>query len=263
MSIFNFLSNQSLASNQVKPAAAVTAARGASKNPTEADIRVFRNGSVYPSLALILADELSYLPKGSDGLAFGYDVVNSKQFLNTQAWEQAVLFIAKVDKTSPKVDLFGRTTYDADGTPGDVAHQGAATYGKDLIETLKAVYGYEIPEGEAFVDLKIVTDFQFNTPDNIYFIPKPVARGERKGEIELVRRENLTLNVLMPLSMVQAETGAVEAQNVEDDAIPVPIDAEAQKPADVPDAVESTLQATIQEDELEEAEVEFDFSKDN
>lgn len=271
MSIFSFLSNQSLAANtDVKPAKASTGSRALERNPTEADIRVFKSGAVYPSIALIQQDNLAYLPKDATGVANGYDVVNSKQFLNTQGWDKAVLFIALVCKTAAKVDLFGRTTYDENGVPSDVASQGATTFGKELLETLKEVYGYEIPEGENFVDLKIVTDFTFNTPDNIYYLPKPISKGTRKGEIDLIRRENLTLNLLMPLSMFKTEMGEVpEADGVEP-GVTAPETEEEVNPVEI--AVENhSIEAEVAIEE-EESEVEaaadtessmFDFSADN
>lgn len=267
MSIFSFLSNQSLAANtEVKPAKTSSVSRAVERNPTEADIRVFRSGAVYPSLALIAQDNLAYLPKDATGVANGYDVVNSKQFLNTQAWEKAVLFIALVCKTSPKVDLFGRTTYDENGLPSDVASQGATTFGKELLETLKDVYGYEIPEGENFVDLKIVTDFTFNTPDNIYYLPKPIAKGARKGEIDLIRRENLTLNLLMPLSMFKAEMGEAPEAAVAESEVAAPIVEEEAVQAVVEEDATIEAEVAVEEEEVETEETEgsmFDFSADN
>lgn len=254
MSIFNFLANQSLAENATAVKQAPSAPRGVAKNPTDADLRVFRNGSVYPSLALIEKDNLAYLAKGVEGDANGYDVTNSAQFINTQAWAQAVLFISLIDKSAAKVDLFGRTTYAEDGTPSDVATQGAATFGKDLLEQLKVVYGYEIPEGENFVDLKIVEDFNFATPDGIYYLPKPVARGERKGQIELVRREGIKLNVLVPLSVFNAEQGteiaadSTETPEVTEEKIP---------------EVENQVEGSVEEESIPADMEEFDFSSDN
>lgn len=264
MSIFNFLSNQALADNtSVKPAAATAASRGVQRNPTDADLRLFRNGAIYPSLALIEKDQLTYLAKEAEGDAFGYDVTDSRKFINTQGWEKAVIFISKIEKSAAKVDLFGRCTYDENGAPSDVATQGATTFGKDLLETLKEVYGYEIPEGESFVDLKIVEDFNFTTADNIYYLPKPIARGPRKGEIELARRENLKLNILMPLDLFNQEMASsdvTEAPSEVTETEEAPVAAPVQEEAPV-EAIPAEVKAEDEDTETEES-TEFDFTSD-
>jgi hypothetical protein len=213
MSGLSFLKNVSLQANVKTPIARTKSSTA--RTPENADIRVFRNGAVYPSAKLVSQCNLQYVGKDVKEKGNGFDVFSSKDFINTQNQTPTFIFIALVAKNAGKVDLFSSTTYEEDGAPkSDVLTQGAVTFGKELLETIKSTYGVELKEGESFMDLKIVSDTPFTTNDNIYWVPKVVSRGDKKGEVTLERRENLTLYALAPVSLLEEE----EAQPIEDKA---------------------------------------------
>lgn len=171
-------------------------------NPTNgADIRVFKDGRVYPSEALAQKDNLEYAEKGNKS-GNAYDVFPSNKWNWYPKDIQQVVFIAMVPKSAPKADLFSEVTYDTDGTPkSTVLDQGAATFGKKyLVQMLADAYTQGNVETlfgtNNYVDLVIVRDAVVATPDNIYLIPKVVSRGEDAGKPTFVRRENLVLNPL-------------------------------------------------------------------
>lgn len=213
MSGLSFLKNVSLKANSAVKAPVARAASAQSRNPTNGHIRIYKSGAAYPSEKLAASASLQYMPKDSENKGNGFDIFSSKDFLNTKHLDQAFLFIAAVPRTQGKIDLFGSTSYDENGVPkSDVLTQGATTSGERILELVKAVYGVEIPEDESYMELSIVKDSPFTTEDSIYFIPKIVSRGEKKGELDLVRREHLTLYALVPTSMLEEEEG----ENIEE-----------------------------------------------
>lgn len=213
-----FLKNAKLASNDtVKPVLARTTTAKA-RNPETADIRVYKNGSVYPSAALVAEFDLGYRAKDAEGdKGKAFDVFKSTEYLNTQNWpaESKVIFIAAVNRAEGKAELFGRTTYDENGAASDVMSQGATTFGKELLTMLKDIYDVELTEEEAYIDLVISRENAFNTEDGIYWVPKTVSRGDDKGKSTLVRREDITLFPLVPLSWME-EAGDTEPQGAEE-----------------------------------------------
>lgn len=198
MSMFSFLSTLKL---DEKVAAVKASLTPASKNPTTADIRVFRNGSVYPSATLVTSHNLEYTPKDSTAPANAFDVIDSRLVPGYPQAVPNVVFIALVPKTSPKTDLFGFTKYTPEGLPAaDVLTQGTASFGKQLIVMLSEVY--EVTEeqifgGNNFVDLVITPDALPVPSFGFYWFPKTIERGEKKGQLELVRRENTTAFALV------------------------------------------------------------------
>lgn len=243
MGKLSFLSNLTLLEN--KPTGSAPKTTGATPlNPEAADLRLFKDGRIYPSSDLVKEFDLEYRPKSTkaDQRGFGFDLVDSRKFYNYPKEAPAIMMLAALSKGESKVDLFGTTNYQADKeTPNSsVLEQGAATRGKDLIEELVAIYGYESVDAlfgeERFVDLKIVRQQPIKTNDDIYHVMKKVVRGPRKGEDEPVRRENLTLFPLIVKggeydeeaeggSEVQ-ETPATPQGNVQpQDSVPGPVDA--------------------------------------
>ncbi len=209
-----FLKKASLVANEiVKPAVARTTV-AKNRNPENADIRIYKDGSVYPSAALVAEFDLTYRGKEETG-GQAFDVFKSSDFPNTQSWpeENRVIFIAALDRSEPKTDLFSGGKFNEDGTPtSDVLTQGSNSFGKGLLEDIKAVYGEE-PGEDGYIDLVILRDFPFTNADNIYYVPKVVSRGEKKGESTIVRRENLTLYPLAPASVLnQPEEVAVPVE---------------------------------------------------
>lgn len=220
-----FLKKASLVANEiVKPAVARTTV-AKNRNPETADIRVYKDGSVYPSSALVAEFDLSYRAKDATG-GQAFDVFKSSDFPNTQSWpeENRVLFIAALDRSEPKTDLFSGSKFDETGSPtANVLTQGSNTFGKGLLEDIKAVYGEE-PNEEGYIDLVILRDYPFTNPDNIYYVPKVVSRGEDKGKATIVRRENLTLYPLVPASVLAPQPEEIvipESAKVAKGATPV------------------------------------------
>lgn len=212
----DFLKNISLQSNAVVKTPIARTKSNTAKTPTNADLRVFRNGGVYPSAALVAACNLQYVGKDAEVKGNGFDIFSSKSFLNTAHLPVPFLYITLVPKDAGKVDLFASTTYNEDGTAkSDVMTQGAVTFGLELLEMIKEVYGVELKEGQAFIDLKIMKDSPSNTDDGIYWIPKTVNRGPKKGEVTLTRRENLDLYPLVPVSMLGEEEAPIETGGVD------------------------------------------------
>lgn len=156
-----------------------------------ADLRVFRDGRVYPSQALVDKYNLEYQPKGAEVPGFGLDVVDSIQWAMYPKGAPRVVFVAAVSRHLPKVDLFHRTTYNEDGTPvNTVQTQGNKNI--QLVESLKAV-GLFANEADRFVDLRVATEYPVTSPDGIYYLPKTVERGSDKGKPTYQKRENITL----------------------------------------------------------------------
>ena len=183
-----------------------------------ADLRLFKDGRVYPSQELIDTHNLEYVNKG-DETGNGFDIVDTQNFPNYPEGQPRLVMVALTSKDNAKVDLFGSVGYNEDGTPKTtVATQGSKTTGAWLITLLEEVYGEDLfPEGVRFVDLKIRTEFGLNTPNNIYHLPKTVARGVNKGDITYTRRTDTTLWPLVVLTLEEAEEETVtdDAQTFE------------------------------------------------
>lgn len=272
----SFLSNITLASNEeVKPAFVTAKAPRATvdRNPEGAKIRVFKNGAIYPSKELVVNYALEYLPKDSEEKAFGFDIMSSKSFPNTAHLDSSFIILAVVAKSLPKVDVFGSTKYysaeevaklAAEGTEvvegqpkSSVLDQGNTTFGKEvLIPMLKEIYGFEFPEDKKFVDLTIITDQPLKTNDGNYFIPKPISRGEKKGEMEVVVRKDIDMFPLVLSSMLGEETGEAPQEAVTEEEVEV---------ADVPEidftskkTEEPSIDDIIDGDQEESSVIEVD-----
>jgi hypothetical protein len=197
-------------------------------NPTNgADFRVFADGRIFPSLALVEELGLEYTDKDA-AKGNGFDVFSTKawDFYPKNAPAHAVL-ISVVSKALPKVDVFSTTRYNADGSPiSSVIDQGASTFGKELLLLLEDVYNPEpanleeaatympLLTNKKFIDLKILTAKRIATKDDIYYIPKMVTKGKDAGSIEHIRRENLSLHPLAIYTDAMAQeyaTSQVEA----------------------------------------------------
>lgn len=254
MSILAFL--QTIKVEEV--AANAPSSRGVSKewNPP-ADtlrIRVWNNGQVYPSKALVDKFDLEYktaiitktdvplkegevLAEGekpkvkrtyeyANGAGNGFDVISSLEWGQYKAAPDSPNFmaIAVVPKTEPKVDLFGNTKFKDDGTPtATVLEQGSSSYGKDtLLPMLETVYGVKLkseenPDAPAFVDMQIDDSFDLKqlVPNGVFLFPKTVVRGEDKGKADFVRRENVSMFAFEPVP-AEAVTEDTEPVAAED-----------------------------------------------
>jgi hypothetical protein len=199
MSFLNMLGSSFTAAPNEKKTRAVQ------RNPISADLRIFKNGSVYPSASLVSRFNLEYPNKGDDtwGSANGFDIIDSRQLINTKDNAVPFLMIAPVNKKASKVDLFNTCTFEEDGTPTNkVTEQGSASFGKDLLVMLKEVYGIT-PEENGYVDMNLVkmtevSETLAKVTNGIYYVPKTVTRGPLKGTVQYTRRENLDIYVLAP-----------------------------------------------------------------
>lgn len=223
---FDFLSNISLGED-VKTTAARGGGGGVKKEriPTTADLRVFHTGAVYPSADLVKKHDLEYRNKGVEPVGNGYDVFKSTDWALTAKLPKAFLIIGALPKNSGKVDLFDQVRFNNDGNADDknagatpmtsVLEQGSPTFGKELLKWLEEIYGVT-PNEEGFVDLVIVEAHPLKTSNDVYNIPKLIARGEKAGELSYQRRENMTY---FPLTVVE---GHVSAPKKEEAAVTAP-----------------------------------------
>ena len=218
MNTFAFLGNLNVAPNAAPKKAAP---KKKERNPVLAALRVFKNGSVYPSAALVQQFGLEYT---EDGGGNGFDVIDSRKLQNTAGNPQAFLMIAPVSREKAKIDLFSKAGKTAEGEIVSVMDQGAKTFGVRLLEMVKEVYGIEPTETQDFIDLTIVKSEELQTllqtaTNGIYFVPKVVAAGPRKGEPDYERRENLDIYVLAPVTpaTTAADIAQPETQDASDD----------------------------------------------
>jgi hypothetical protein len=236
------------------------------RNPEGLAIRLFRDGSVFPSQELVDKFNLEYVPailkerkpvgepkegeeqkyqnvfeiEGEPG--FGFDVIDTKLFSVFQIPGKRLLLISAVDRSQPKIDLFGSTTYNDNGTPKtSVLGQGAKTFGAEsLIPMVEEVYGVKfnrnaveakeatdttpaveaqpaVEDGLDFVDLQLIANPATGEPwalPPVVFVPKTITRGERKGELTVTRREKASVYVFMPVTEETKTAQGTEAQGV-------------------------------------------------
>jgi hypothetical protein len=201
--------------------------------PTFMGIRVWKDGSIYPSVALVSKYNLDFVkatvtqedvvkngviqnddagqPLKRKVLTYpgdtsnGIDIMNSADWTQKQNWgaNPDLILAAISPKRAGKVDLFATCTTEEDGTPKlSVLEQGAATFGKEsLLPLVSSVYNV-VPNEEGFIDLQLIEAYPLHqvVPNNIFMFPKRVVRGEGKGKLEYVRRENVSLFPFVPVA---------------------------------------------------------------
>lgn len=198
------------------------------KNPTGMKIRLFKDGSVYPSVDLVTKFDLEYREKDSLSAipTNGFDIVDSRSWTQYPADGENYVFITATPKSEAKVDLFGQVRYNEDGSPvNSVLDQGSKR--PELITLLREVYGlnpYPINEdgdthdalfsNNNYVDLTVHVDVALPVGTNVFYLPKEIAKGPKKGELDYVRREN---NVFHPLtvSVVEEEEEVINDSEIE------------------------------------------------
>lgn len=198
MGMFSFLKDLSLETPATTPR---TLPGAASKSPVDADLRVFTNGSIFPSQALVDTMNLQYTHKEDAESGNAFDIIDSRIWPQYPKGPQQAVFIALVPRSAPKTDLFSMCKYNPDGTPfSDVMTQGSASYGKELLDMLASVYEVTVEQmldGKSYVDLLITTDCIPAATNGMYWFPKTVSRGPKKGELEITRRENCNPHALV------------------------------------------------------------------
>lgn len=217
-------------------------------NPLLKAIRLWKDGSVFPSQALVDEFDLDYkdaaitkleipLKEGQteqkykneyyyiSGPGNGFDVIDSRAWPSYNA-EGHMLFISPVQRDEPKVSLFSSVGYDAEtGKPKNtVMDQGSSTYGKDtLLDAVKDIYGIELSDDKEYVDLIVFAEHEginitetFSKP--LTFLPKTVVSGKEKGQPDLARRENAKIYGFVPAEIlnVKEEAPAEEEEATEE-----------------------------------------------
>lgn len=227
MTDFSFLDGLELTEVQ---ASATRGGKKANPNPTDADLRVFATGEVYPSLALTDEFQLEYQPEGSTEVENGLDVINSNDWDMLPEGTPSFVAVAIVSKgEATKPHLFGKSRRDDDGNPiHSVNDQGSKASGKAIIEALEAAIGFTFAEGQSFVDLSLDREHMITSPNGIYSLPRKQMKGENAGLLKRVRRENCDIypiTLAMETATAQEET---EADALEEE-VEIPLEEEAQE----------------------------------
>ena len=165
------------------------------------------------------------------------------------------VFAAVVPKDSSKVDLWGSCRFDEDGNPkSSVLTQGSNTFAKNtLFPLITEAYNVNWEEVE-YVDLVMDPEHTVKSANNIYYIPKKVVSGPRKGQDDVVRRENINVMplILMPSPdelVVNEATTVTEPQTEVEDVITQDTVNEFLQPGDEVGKVEAVAPS---DDKLEE-----------
>lgn len=178
------------------------------KNPEGLTIRIFSDGSVFPSKDLVTQFNLEYRNDGDPEQGNGLDIVDTGEWSIFNG-QPRVLMVGVTLKSNPKVDLFASCRHNEDGTPkSSVLTQGSVNgYLLDLVRE----NGWLTPE-QKYVDLKVLTDYAFTTKDGLAFIPKTITKGTKAGEKTYSRRENSVFYPMEPtdLPVVAAATEIAE-----------------------------------------------------
>jgi len=226
-------------------------ARKANLSPAEdfIGIRIWKNGAVYPSKALVDAFHLEYPTKvkrtvnveqpvtGPDGTVSTQSiakdemvvpegtVANGLDVFTLSSWTQIdeatrsarkLILVGISPKSASKVDLFNISKYNEDGSPKmSVMEQGALTFGaENLLPMLEECYG-TTPNEDGFIDLCIVTGMNLaaKVPNGIFLLPKVITRGKDAGKADFVRRENIAV---YPMTVADNHLSAPKAVKAED-----------------------------------------------
>lgn len=241
--MLEFLKDISIDESEIIKAAKKKGTGGGRKkewNPTHPySIRLHKDGSVFPSEDLVELFDLEYrarpiataevngvseeeAQKATKWIQPGnaFDVFDSSEFPAFKSPQRFILANV-VGKSAGKADLFASVTWNTEtGEPeNSVLEQGAATFGKsDLLGFVKDIYGIELNEDLPYVDLVLLDSkgelkdtppapFKLAGDKKIAFVPKKIARGEEKGKLTVVRREDPWLFVLYPLVKIHPELG--------------------------------------------------------
>lgn len=199
----DFLKNVTVSVAPTKPVAARTGIKKQRQPESGLTIRLFKDGSVYPSQELVDKYTLEYTPRDENSKPTGnaLDVVDSRDMAKQVETEVPFVGIVVTPRASGRTDIFSACKYAEDGSPTTtVGEQGAATYGKaELIPLLEAVYGEEFAFNEqGFVDLTVVEDMPITAPDGRFFVFKTISRGVDAGKKDYAIRDNATILPLIP-----------------------------------------------------------------
>lgn len=205
------------------------------RNPAEdfVGIRLWSDGSVYPSKALVDRFNLEYpaatvsTVKGKDGAdnkvytvvgnqGNGIDIIDVREWSQATAKNKNFIAVSFSPKDAPKVDLFGMTRFDEEGKPvTSVLEQGTVTFGKkELLPLVKELYDVE-PDEDGYVDLQVATEEvggkNLKSSNGLEYLPKKVARGVDKGKADYAKRENVDIFMLYPIVADASDTAVAES----------------------------------------------------
>ena len=201
MNNFSFLNNITINKVEETPKKASTGREKIERNPQSGlTLRLFKDGSIYPSLELVDKFDLEYNKEKSGN---GFDVFPSSNWKQYPQDAENVVFITAVPKSNARVDLFSQAR-EVNGELTSVMSQGTKTFGLELINILNETYnaGYNtLFEDKKYVDLQVVEEVAIN--QDIVYIPKMTTKGEHKGMMTTERRENI---ILYPLSIINPIT---------------------------------------------------------
>lgn len=233
---FDFLATMELKAVD-KP---ITALKADLQPAAGADLRLFSDGAIYPSQALVEREQLEYQSKNSSTPEYGYDVFLSSDWAQYDHTRPAIVCIAKVSKHLAKVDLFSRVKYDENDKPKNSVLTQKNTSGEQLIHMLETVYCEDgetlFDNGRTFVDLKIVTTAPIQAAHNgIYLLPKKFVKGKQAGQLTYERRESIQVYGLDLVNFIQHPAGVVAQAPKAEKAVPA-TPAKAVK-AEVPETI--------------------------
>ena len=210
---FDFLNNITLEAVETKKTTKKVTVK---LPPNNVDLRVFANGKIYPSEAFAKRHSLDFSPRVTITIpedntsktivqGCGLDIFKSEDWHMWPKEAPSLLFAAIVPKSEPKVALWGSCQYDTEGAPkSSIMTQGTNTFSKTiLLDYLKDVLNV-VWEATEFVDLKMA-DTAVPSPNDsgVFYLPKTVTSGPRKGEPDAVRREGISI---FPLVLAEKET---------------------------------------------------------
>lgn len=202
------------------------------KFPVEgANFRIYQNGRIFTDPATADKYNLHFGPKetviipGKDStedkskevpVGNGLDIFSSDDWQQLPV-EETVLFVGIVPRNgNGKIDVYGSTSYDEDGSPKrSIDANSITTFVKEwLVPQLEEVYGVNF-EDEGYVDLMIAEDYQIITKSHVYSIPKTQSRGDDKGKLVFNTRKDISV---FPLVVFDAGTVAPE-DSIDEEAV--------------------------------------------
>ncbi len=155
--------------------------------PVEGDIKIYRNGRIY------FSDEFKAKVDKS-----GLDFIDSRPWtLYPDNAEDNYIFMCITPMGNPKTSAKVTVPRESNKTP----MSGVSSV---LIPLLIDLYGLDKDFGS--VELDVEFGFPVTNDSGIYNIPKVISRGDAKGELKTVRRENVTF---YPITIVTEKTKAI------------------------------------------------------
>lgn len=204
MDNFSFLDNLELSEVNSAPG---RVAKKAPLNPENADLRLFKDGSLYPSTKLVAEFNLEYLAEDAEGVENGFDLIDSKIWGMLPEGTPRFLAIATVSKhEARKPMLFGKARK-KDGKPvQSVLEQGSTASGNQLAEYAEEVLNVTFGDDQEYMDFNILREHKIASANGVYNFPYVQKKGEAAGTIKSVRRENCEI---FPLVVAILETEEV------------------------------------------------------